>query len=219
MASPRQASPSFDFEDIHEVARLRGDLITAYPPVNSQELIALEQMAIRQQAMPRSARFEAGLFSACLNESLGPDGSVIFPLNNDVTYGIEITQAQNRNYCLADGFFRLARHSNGIQLFLRYQAQVERLYRRAVEEFERVKKLRPELSDEPISEDDEPIEPEENTTDSSPQEPSPNEPISSPPLRPSGAGDFGGAGDLVAGEPVDPPGSLIPDPQPLIPSP
>ena len=206
-------------EDISEVAHLRAHIIAAYQPVNSQELYALEQLAIRQQAMLRCARFEAGLFSACLNESLGADGSVIFPLNNDVTYGIEITQAQNRNYCLADGFFRLARHGNGIQLFLRYQAQVERLYRRAVEEFERVKKLRPELSDEPISEDDEPIEPEENTTDSSPQEPSPNEPISSPPLRPSGAGDFGGAGDLVAGEPVDPPGSLIPDPQPLIPSP
>src|SRR5215472_13032334 len=91
-------------------------------------------------------------------------------------------------------------------LFLRYQAQAERLYRRAVEEFERVKKLRAELSDEPVSEDDELTEPQENTTDPSPQEPSPNEPISSPPLRPSGAGGLaacqslpaGSAGDLVA---------------------
>jgi hypothetical protein len=211
-------------EDINEVAHLRAHIIAAYQPVNSQELYALEQLAIRQQAMLRCARFEAGLFSACLNESLGPDGSVIFPLNNDVTYGIEITQAQNRNYCLADGFFRLARQGNGIQLFLRYQAQVERLYRRAVEEFERVKKLRPELSDEPISEDDEPIEPEENTNDSSPQEPSPNEPISSPPLRPCSAGDLV-AGDSVgqtpgsARGPLDPPRSPIPASDPQSPAP
>jgi hypothetical protein len=57
---------------------------------------------------------------------------------------------------LADGLFRLARQSNGIQLFLRYQAQVERLYRRTVEEFERLKKLRPELPNEPISAEDPP---------------------------------------------------------------
>jgi hypothetical protein len=106
-------------EDIDEIASLRADLIAAYRPVNSQELYALEQIAIRQQAMFRSARFESGLFSACLNESVGPDGSPTLPLNEEITYGIEITMAQNRNYCLADGFLRLARHGNGIQLFLR----------------------------------------------------------------------------------------------------
>ena len=236
------------FEDIHEVAHLRAHIIAAYQPVNSQELYALEQLAIRQQGMLRAARFEAGLFSACLNESIGPDGSPTFPLNEYTTYGLEITQAQNRNFYVADGFLRLARQGNGIQLFLRYQAQAERLYRRAVEEFERVKKLRPELSDEPISEDDEPTEPEENTNDSSPQELSPDEPISSPPLRPEGGagglatcqpgtdnglGGAGGsacqslpagsAGDLVAGgltRPSQPPVSgPVPDPQPPTPNP
>ena len=59
--------------------------------------------------------------------------------------------AQNRNYMLADGLFRLARQGNGIQLFLRYRARAERLYRRAVDEFERLKKLRPELPNQPIS--------------------------------------------------------------------
>ena len=103
-------------------------IVTAYQPVNSQELVALEQMAIRQQAMLRSARFEAGLFSACLNACFDSDGSARFPLHEDVTYGIEVTVAQNRNYMLADGFLRLARQGNGIQLFLRYQAQAERLY-------------------------------------------------------------------------------------------
>ena len=101
-------------------------------------------------------------------------------------------------FILADGFQLLARPGNSIPLMLRYQAQLERLYRRAVEEFERVKKLRPELSDEPISEDDEPIEPQENTTDSSSQERSPNEPISSPSVRPSGAGPSAGLGGAGA---------------------
>ena len=141
-------------KDTEEIAHLRADLISVYQPVNSQELFALEQMAIRQQAMLRAARFEAGLFSACLNECLESDGSARFPLPEDVTYGIEVTVAQNRNYMLADGFLRLAHQSKGIQLFLRYQAQAERLYRRAVEDFERVRKLRPELPNEPISDAD-----------------------------------------------------------------
>jgi hypothetical protein len=178
-------------EDIDEVARLRADLIAAYKPVNSQELFALEQLAIRQQAMFRSARFESGLFSACLNESVGPDGAPFFPLQSELTYGLEIAQAQNRNFCLADGFLRLARHGNGIQIFLQYQAQTERLYRRAVEDFERIRKLRPELPNEPISQNEEPSEPTENTKGSAgglAAGPTPIEPISSPPLCPSGAG-------------------------------
>jgi uncharacterized protein (TIGR03435 family) len=56
---------------------------------------------------------------------------------------MDITRAQNRNYCLAEGFLRQIRQSNGWTLFLRYQAQSERLYRRALDEFERLKALRP----------------------------------------------------------------------------
>ena len=187
------------FEDTEEIARLRADLIAVYQPVNSQELFALEQMAIRQQAMLRAARFEAGLFSACLNECLESDGSARVPLHEDVTYGIEVTLAQNRNYMLADGFFRLARQGNGIQLVLRYQAQAERLYRRAVEEFERLRKLRPDLPNKPIQWDRPPGlsdsstgQPPDGTGLDGPAPSSacqpdpipPNEPISSPPLRP-----------------------------------
>jgi hypothetical protein len=62
-------------------------------------------MALRQQAMLRAARFEAGVFSACLHACLESDGSARFPLHEDITYGIEVTLAQNRNYMLADGFF------------------------------------------------------------------------------------------------------------------
>jgi hypothetical protein len=56
---------------------------------------------------------------------------------------MDITRAQNRNYCLAEGFLRQIRQSNGWSLFLRYRAQSQRLYRRALEEFERLSALRP----------------------------------------------------------------------------
>jgi hypothetical protein len=53
--------------------------------------------------------------------------------------GVEITRQLNRNFILADGFQLLARQGNSIPL-MHYQA-TERLYRRAVEEFECLRKL------------------------------------------------------------------------------
>jgi hypothetical protein len=144
-------------EDLHAVARLRADLIAVYQPVNSQELFALERMAIAQQAILRAARLESGLFTTCLNETLDSRDIPYFPMN-DVMAGpdIEITLGQNRNYCLGEGFLRIVRQSNAWTLALRYQAQAERQYRRALEEFERLKRLRAELPNEPIV-DTEPI--------------------------------------------------------------
>ena len=78
----------------------------------------------------------------------------------------------DRINALADGFHRLARKDNTFPLLLRYKVQTERLYRRAVEEFERLKKLRPELPNEPILE----VQPEENEPVSAPTD----EPISTP---------------------------------------
>jgi hypothetical protein len=79
---------------------------------------------------------------------------------------------QDRNYALADGFHRIVRQGNSWSLFLRYQAQSERHYRREVEEFERLKALRAELPNEPILE----AQPEETETTCAP----PVEPISTP---------------------------------------
>src|SRR5216684_6566688 len=66
-------------EDLQEVAHLRADLIAVYQPVNSQELFAIERIALAQQAMLRIARLEAGLFTTCLNEALDPSGRPLFP--------------------------------------------------------------------------------------------------------------------------------------------
>ena len=62
-----------------------------------------------------------------------------------------VVRPQNRNYLLGEGFHRMTSKSNSWSLFLRYYAQVERHYRRAVEEFERLRRLRSKPSNEPIS--------------------------------------------------------------------
>src|SRR5882724_9960175 len=146
-------------EELDEVARLKQDIVAVYQPVNSQELFALEQLALAQQTMLRAARLESGLFTTCLQTALNDDDTPFNPMSPALAGDgdIEITRAQNRNYALADGFHRMAKQGNAFTLLLRYKAQAERLYRRAVEEFDRLKALRPELPNEAIFE----IDPEE----------------------------------------------------------
>ena len=162
-------------EDLQEVAHLKTDLTAVYQPVNSQELFAIERMALTQQAMLRAARLESGLFTNCLDIALNDNGTPIATMSRELAGNgdIEITRAQNRNYALADGFQRMARQPNNTwSLFLRYQAQAERHYRRAVEEFDRLKALRAELPNKPIWD----VQPEENEPACTP----PDEPISTP---------------------------------------
>src|SRR5215470_4824911 len=161
-------------EDVQEIANLKADLVACYQPVNSQELFALERMAIAQQGILRTARLESGLCTAALVHALDYTGNPIVTMTPDLVGNgdIEITRQQNRNYAFGEGFHRMVKTSNAWQLFLRYQAQAERNYRRALEEFDRLKKLRPELPNEPIIE----AEPEEKEAGSAP----PNEPFSEP---------------------------------------
>ena len=148
-------------EALDELERLKADVVAAYQPVNSQEFYAVERIALTQQTLLRAARLEAGLFTAALNITLcGDEPFITMSVELAGDGDIEITRAQNRNFALGEGFHRLARRSNCWSLFLRYQAQSERMYRRAVEEFERLKRLRNELPNEPIGE----LEPEENKT-------------------------------------------------------
>src|SRR5215831_18458200 len=57
-------------EDHREIAALRDDLIAFYQPTNSQQLFALERLAVAQQTLLRCARFEAGLLTTSFNISL-----------------------------------------------------------------------------------------------------------------------------------------------------
>src|SRR5215468_7634099 len=124
-------------EDLEEIARLKADLISVYRPANTQELFALDRVAQAQQAIFRAARLEASLFNACMQKS---------------------PRSRSANHSLGEGFERMAMQSNAFTLFLRYQAQAERNYRRAMEEFERLKALRQVLPNQPIFK----AQPEEN---------------------------------------------------------
>jgi hypothetical protein len=106
-------------EDVNEIDHLREDAVAVYQPVNSQELFAVERIALAQQSMLRAARLESGLFTTCLNETVDQrDRPMVLMAPEMLDGDMEITRAQNRNYCLAEGFHSIARKSNAIGLFL-----------------------------------------------------------------------------------------------------
>ena len=173
--------PVVRLEDIDEVERLRADAIAAYRPANSQETFAVERIVLAQQALLRAERLHSGMFTICLNQTVTADDrpfTAISPiLVNDDS---QICRAQNRNYLVAEGFQQLFAKVPTFTQFLRYQAQQERLYRRAVEDYERIRKLRDELTNEP----EELPQPDESDPLAAPKT-NPDEPASpAPPAHP-----------------------------------
>jgi hypothetical protein len=133
-------------EDLKDIDNLRQDALAFYLPVNSQEIFAVERIALCQMALLRIARLESGILTRCLDRTLGPEGAQICFMNPQ-TVGdgdIEITKAQNRNFALSVGFHMNTEQPHTWELFLRYQTQTERQYRRAIEDFERLRAMRPE---------------------------------------------------------------------------
>ena len=174
--------------------RLKDDLVACYQPVNSQDLFAIERIAPAQQALLRAARLENGMFTTCLNESLTGSGKPLVGISPELCNGdMEVTKVHTRNYLLAEGFHRLIHYSNSWALFLRYQAQTERLGvpsgPRAIEDFERLKALRHELPNKPIVEAQ--PEPKETTCipgptkPLTPENPAPEPPSPAPPSQPT----------------------------------
>jgi hypothetical protein len=148
--SPR--SPSSASKISRDIAHLKDDLLAVYKPHQSQELFAVERIALAQQALLRAARLESGLFITCLDETLDSADQPMLLMSPELAGDgdIEITRAQNRNFLLGEGFHRMVSKSASWSLLLRYQAQSERHYRRAVEESERLQRLRTKPSNEPI---------------------------------------------------------------------
>jgi hypothetical protein len=138
-------------EDLDEVEKFKADAVACYRPVNAQELIAVERIAMAQQLIFRGHRLDAGMFTSAMNDVLDRTNNPLIPMDPDMVGDgdIEITRQQNRNYCIAEGFRRIAKEGNAIGLMLRYRAQAEREYRRAVEDFDRLKALRHEMPNEP----------------------------------------------------------------------
>jgi hypothetical protein len=193
-------------EDPFELDRLKADLVATYQPINSQEMWAVECMALAQNSFLRSYRLESGLSTASLNESLDPraDRSLI-TMTPDMIGGngtasgpvaATITRAQNRNYAFAAGFQTSTRKNNAWPLLLRYQAQAERLYRRAQEDLTRLRAMRDELAIEQTTCEQAPAEPSPLCAPSElnpfafyppdhptkPNQPIPNEPNASQPV-------------------------------------
>jgi hypothetical protein len=185
-------------EDHDEIQNLRRDLLDLSRPVNSQEIFVLERLAVCQMSLIRAERLEAGLFTTCLDKALDPDGEPMHLMSPELAGNgdIEITRVQNRNFVLGEGFHRATQKPHTWALFLRYQAQAERRYRRAIQEFERLRALRPELEAE---ETEIPNEPD------SPLQPEANQPDPVPPTNPIP----GGADPLVC---AAPPGAASPTP-------
>ena len=130
-------------EDEENVTTLTEEAVEYYNPVNSQERIAVERIALAQHAMFRAARLEAGLFTNCLNEAIGLRDRPRIPMDPDLVEDIEVKRSQIRNWMLAEGFRRAVGSSNTMALAVRYSAQTERQYRRAIEDFDRLEARRP----------------------------------------------------------------------------
>jgi hypothetical protein len=141
-------------EDLKALDHLRQDALDTYRPVNSQEIFAVERIALCQMALLRVARLESGMLTSCLDRTLGPEGEQLCFMSAQMAGDgdIEITRAQNRNFALSTGFHMNTQKPHTWELFLRYQAQTERQYRRAIEDLQRLRALRPESDEAEIEE-------------------------------------------------------------------
>ena len=137
-------------EDGQHLENLKADIIQTYQPVNHMELLACERIATTFFSMQRASQFEAGMFTRFVNLALDCEENLDDQLREKALPG----SGQGAAFCMAEGFHIQNKRSNDFALFLRYKAQAERDYRRAVEEFERLRNLRDQLAEfpnEPIS--------------------------------------------------------------------
>jgi hypothetical protein len=182
-------------EDRAAISALVADAIATYQPINSQERDAVERIALAKHSMRRMSVLEAGFFTNCLDQAMSGPADPLILNRSELANGIDIALEQARAYWLAFGFNSFTRQSNIAATFLRFQAQAERLHRRAVEDFHRLLKLRgqlpPEKYEDPIEPKIEPIpapQPAENTAAPAAGPPIPqpaNEPALQPPPTPA----------------------------------
>jgi hypothetical protein len=162
-------------EDRGQIASLVAGAIATYQPINSQERNAVERIALAQHSIRRLYALEAGFFANALQQAPMDPNRLS---HSEFAQGLEVGPGQHDAYSLAFGFNRYIRQSNVAAVFLRFQAQAERLYRRAVEDLHRLLKLRDQLPPEKYEEPNEPTsepnpapQPAENTA------PPPSEPL------------------------------------------
>jgi len=217
-------------EDPFEIDRLKADLVTTYQPINSQEMFAIECMALAQFSIFRSYRLESGLCTAALNEALDPrSDKMLITMTPDMIGGnggpngpeaAAITRAQNRNYGFAVGVQNSTRKDNSWPLCLRYQAQAQRNYRRAMEDLLLLRSMRDELAIEETVCEQPPADPGPLCTPSDlnpfayypPDHPTkPNQPIRNEPIEPTQPADLN---PLSSSQSRDRDAAVAPQPDP-----
>ena len=157
-------------EDYRDYDRFKDDAAAFYQPINTQEMVAVEHIALAQQARIRAARLEAGIFTSCLNYVAKNPGE-LRNVVGDLESSMSQTPNQDINWMLGEAFIRWMRTDHfGFALLLRYQAHAERQHNRAVQEFDTLKSLR--LPNEPI------FDPQPDATEE--DDPPANEPNSGP---------------------------------------
>ena len=122
-------------EDPAELEALIADAVDYYRPENSQEQFAVERIALCQLSILRAYRLEAGSIADAHNAIPSPH-----------------REQYDDTELLGQGFQLRAFRGHNWPLLLRYQAQADRQYRRAVEDFQRLKRERDDIPNEPISE-------------------------------------------------------------------
>ena len=130
-------------EPLDALAKLCADMVHDYQPVNSEELFAVERMALTRFAMLRADRLVIGMHTASLNEAMDESERPMRLFEAGMIDDIDVTIQQNRSFLLAEGMARInAKSAKDWPLVLRMQVQAERLYRRAVEDYNRIRALR-----------------------------------------------------------------------------
>ncbi|HTX39186.1 MAG TPA: hypothetical protein VME43_29380, partial [Bryobacteraceae bacterium] len=171
-------------EDLQAVAELTAAAMACYRPVNTQERHAVERIALAQHSIDRLWRLEAALFTSLLDQAVSLDRDARpGPCSDLIDDGINRFQSQN--YFLGEGLRRM--DPKLYLAFLRHQGQSERFFRRAVEEFERLRSLRGELPEELPNEpilDTQPQPPERLTPPPSEPENRPGSTQPTPPAAP-----------------------------------
>jgi len=148
---PRKSPDNFDrsaftairAEDLDAIAHIKASLVAHYQPANSEELYAIERIALARHSLLRTYRLESGLISFGLQKALQLGGVPEILKNAEDSYESHVTKGQEESFWMATGFSEVNRMSPSCwHFFLRYQAQTERSYRRALEEFERLRRHR-----------------------------------------------------------------------------
>src|SRR5580692_6042512 len=82
-------------EDADAVANLKANLVALYQPVNSEELFAIERIALARHSLLRTYCIEAGFITLGLEEALEIPGNPRMLKDPELTNGLQVTAGQN----------------------------------------------------------------------------------------------------------------------------